>query len=176
MWLDFVYFRPLTPTAAVPELSTHQMVSSPTRHIIRVASLCFLQSSRHSDVIYIFRIHWAAVFGSFAEMAPTRVQRKQTSVSPDDLQRNSHDPKEKALPRVPLNTMEIQRSPIKRRKLGITLAQKQTLIDNLQLESTRREDRPLQTRQKANMPCSYRTSKETSSNIQLAGTSTAIAH
>lgn len=29
----------------------------------------------------------------------------------------------------------LQRSPIKRRRIGLTLAQKQALIDNLQLES-----------------------------------------
>lgn len=32
-------------------------------------------------------------------------------------------------------TPELQRSPIKQRKMGITLRQKQALIDNLQLES-----------------------------------------
>lgn len=34
-----------------------------------------------------------------------------------------------------ISTPELQRSPIKQRKMGITLRQKQALIDNLQLES-----------------------------------------
>lgn len=37
--------------------------------------------------------------------------------------------------RSPMKTPPSQRSPIKKAKMGITLGQKQALIDNLQLES-----------------------------------------
>ncbi|KAI1817985.1 hypothetical protein GGS20DRAFT_426302 [Poronia punctata] len=53
-------------------------------------------------------------------MAPVRPRKRKSEASP------------KTSP---------QRSPIKRRKLGITLAQKQALIDNLQLEITERARR-----------------------------------
>lgn len=48
-------------------------------------------------------------------MAPIRLAKRKSD--------------EAALPGTP------QRSPIKRRRIGLTLAQKQALIDNLQLES-----------------------------------------
>ncbi|GAW18839.1 hypothetical protein ANO14919_083210 [Xylariales sp. No.14919] len=54
-------------------------------------------------------------------MAPVRPQKRKSKASP--------------------STSSPQRSPIKKRKLGITLAQKQALIDNLQLEITERARR-----------------------------------
>ncbi|KAI0391157.1 Borealin N terminal-domain-containing protein [Xylariaceae sp. FL0594] len=54
-------------------------------------------------------------------MAPVRPRKRKSDFSP--------------------GTSSPQRSPIKRRKLGITLAQKQALIDNLQLEITERARR-----------------------------------
>ncbi|KAI0196278.1 Borealin N terminal-domain-containing protein [Xylaria flabelliformis] len=53
-------------------------------------------------------------------MAPVRSRKRKSEASP---------------------SMSPQRSPIKRRKLGVTLAQKQALIDNLQLEITERARR-----------------------------------
>ena len=70
-------------------------------------------------------------------MAPTRPSRKHIETSPDQLQLADIviPVTEKALPMVPSTLMEMQRSQITKRKMGITSRQKQALIDNLQLES-----------------------------------------
>lgn len=72
-------------------------------------------------------------------MAPTRSkkQRKSTeSASSVDVQSFPAPPQ--MVPtktRSPVSTPSNSRSPIKKMKVGITVAQRQALIDNLQLES-----------------------------------------
>ncbi|KAI5865024.1 Borealin N terminal-domain-containing protein [Durotheca rogersii] len=65
-------------------------------------------------------------------MAPLRATRKHQSDQ-------SRDPT--GSPQVHAMTSTPARSPIKKRKMGVTLAQKQALIDNLQLEITERARR-----------------------------------
>jgi hypothetical protein len=73
-------------------------------------------------------------------MAPTRSkkQRKSTeSAASVDIQSFPAPPQ--MVPtktRSPVTTPSNSRSPIKKTKMGITAAQRQALIDNLQLEST----------------------------------------
>lgn len=57
------------------------------------------------------------------KMAPVRATRKRQSTSSVEDQK------------IPTTKGTPQRSPIKKRRMGLSLAQKQALVDNLQLES-----------------------------------------
>lgn len=72
-----------------------------------------------------------------ANMAPTRSKKRNSteSTSSVDVQKFPAPPqmiptKTRSPARTPTN-----KSPVKQQKMGVTLAQKQALIDNLQLES-----------------------------------------
>ncbi|TVY56072.1 hypothetical protein LCER1_G003710 [Lachnellula cervina] len=77
-------------------------------------------------------------------MAPTRSKkttRKSTESSASSVDMQSFPAPPQMVPtktRSPMKTPPSQRSPIKKAKMGITLGQKQALIDNLQLEITER--------------------------------------
>ncbi|TVY46950.1 hypothetical protein LOCC1_G003233 [Lachnellula occidentalis] len=77
-------------------------------------------------------------------MAPTRSKktaRKSTESSASSVDMQSFPAPPQMVPtktRSPMKTPPSQRSPIKKARLGITLGQKQALIDNLQLEITER--------------------------------------
>lgn len=72
-------------------------------------------------------------------MAPTRQQKKRKSTeSTNSVDLQSFPAPPQLVPtktRSPART-PIRGSPIKKTKMGITVGQKQALIDNLQLEST----------------------------------------
>ncbi|KAI1410772.1 Borealin N terminal-domain-containing protein [Hypoxylon sp. FL1857] len=65
-------------------------------------------------------------------MAPVKATRKRKS---------SHSTSPVENQKIPTKSSSPSRSPIKKRKLGLSLAQKQALIDNLQLEITERARR-----------------------------------
>ncbi|TVY44028.1 hypothetical protein LSUB1_G002127 [Lachnellula subtilissima] len=77
-------------------------------------------------------------------MAPTRSKktaRKSTESSGSSVDMQSFPAPPQMVPtktRSPMKTPPSQRSPIKKARMGITLGQKQALIDNLQLEITER--------------------------------------
>jgi len=105
------------------------------KNYLRLAHLLFSRAVLHQQII---QIHFFP--GSPAripDMAPTRARkRKSTESSSADIPsfqtRSELVPTKTASPAItPTN-----RSPIRKRKMGITSRQKQALIDNLQLEST----------------------------------------
>lgn len=73
------------------------------------------------------------------DMAPTRSKKPKSTESTGSVDIQKFPVPPQMIPtktRSPARTPPNNRSPIKKQKMGITLAQKQALIDNLQLEST----------------------------------------